>query len=78
MRRAVIAFTAFLGGLIFLLAGPAHAGPADCEQGLRGTLKLQGQPVNGAKIAVTTESGQPVKEVTTNAQGAWEDRKSVV
>ncbi|SDI09572.1 branched-chain amino acid ABC transporter permease [Nonomuraea jiangxiensis] len=71
MRRAVIAFTAFLGGLIFLLAGPAHAGPADC-QGLRGTLKLQGQPVNGAKIAVTTESGQPVKEVTSNAQGAWD------
>ncbi|RVX39593.1 amino acid/amide ABC transporter membrane protein 1 (HAAT family) [Nonomuraea polychroma] len=71
MRRAVIAFTAFLGGLVFLLAGPAHAGPADC-QGLRGTLKLQGQPVNGAKIAVTTESGQPVKEVTTNAQGTWD------
>ncbi|MEV0619898.1 branched-chain amino acid ABC transporter permease [Nonomuraea sp. NPDC050404] len=71
MRRAVIAFTAFLGGLIFLLAGPAHAGPADC-QGLRGTLKLQGQPVNGAKIAVTTESGQPVEAVTTNAQGAWD------
>ncbi|MEQ4716199.1 branched-chain amino acid ABC transporter permease [Nonomuraea sp. B19D2] len=71
MRRAVIAFTAFLGGLVFLLAGPAHAGPADC-QGLKGTLKLQGQPVNGAKIAVTTESGQPVKEVTSNAQGAWD------
>ncbi|MFG1701951.1 branched-chain amino acid ABC transporter permease [Nonomuraea sp. M3C6] len=71
MRRAVIAFTAFLGGLIFLLAGPAYAGPADC-QGLRGTLKLQGQPVNGAKIAVTTEGGQPVKEVTSNAQGTWD------
>ncbi|MGV9375207.1 branched-chain amino acid ABC transporter permease [Nonomuraea sp. NPDC003707] len=71
MRRAVIAFTAFLGGLVFLLASPAHAGPADC-QGLRGTLKLQGQPVNGAKIAVTTESGQPVKEVTSNAQGTWD------
>ncbi|MEV4010353.1 branched-chain amino acid ABC transporter permease [Nonomuraea angiospora] len=71
MRRAVIAFTAFLSGLIFLLASPAHAGPADC-QGLRGTLKLQGQPVNGAKIAVTTESGQPVKEVTSNAQGTWD------
>jgi branched-chain amino acid transport system permease protein len=67
----VIAFTAFLGGLVILLAGPAHAGPADC-QGLRGTLKLQGQPVNGAKIAVTTESGQPVQEVTSNAQGAWD------
>ncbi|MFG1611640.1 branched-chain amino acid ABC transporter permease [Nonomuraea wenchangensis] len=71
MRRAVIAFTAFLGGLIFLLAGPAHAGPADC-QGLKGTLKLQGQPVNGAKISVTTEGGQPVQEVTSNAQGIWD------
>ncbi|QFY14320.1 branched-chain amino acid ABC transporter permease [Nonomuraea phyllanthi] len=28
--------------------------------------------MNGAKIAVTTESGQPVKEVTTNAQGTWD------
>jgi branched-chain amino acid transport system permease protein len=66
----VIAFTAFLGGLILLLAAPAHA--ADPEQSLRGTLKLQGQPVNGVKIVVTTESGQPVQEVTSNAQGAWE------
>ncbi|WP_433442128.1 ABC transporter permease subunit [Nonomuraea sp. CA-141351] len=71
MRRAVIAFTAFLGGLVFLLAVPAQASTADC-QGLRGTLKLQGQPVNGAKIAVTTESGQPVKEVTSNTQGTWD------
>ncbi|MEU7744833.1 branched-chain amino acid ABC transporter permease [Nonomuraea sp. NPDC049158] len=70
MRRAVIAFTAFLGGLIFLLAVPAQAAAPD--QGLRGTLKLQGQPVNGVKIVVTTEGGQPVKEVTSNAQGAWE------
>ncbi|MFC5830915.1 branched-chain amino acid ABC transporter permease [Nonomuraea insulae] len=71
MRRAVIAFTAFLGGLIFLLAGPAQADPADC-QGLRGTLTFQGQPVNGAKIAVTDEGGQPVETVTSNAQGTWE------
>ncbi|WP_246609238.1 branched-chain amino acid ABC transporter permease [Nonomuraea rhizosphaerae] len=70
MRRAVIAFTAFLGGLIFLLAVPAQAAAPD--QGLRGSLKLQGQPVNGVKIVVTTESGQPVKEVTSNAQGTWE------
>ncbi len=70
MRRAVIAFTAFLGGLILLLAAPAHA--ADPEQSLRGTLKYQGQPVNGVKIVVTTEGGQPVQEVTSNAQGTWE------
>jgi neutral amino acid transport system permease protein len=70
LRRAVIAFTAFLGGLVILLAAPAHA--ADPDQGLRGTLKLQGQPVNGVKIVVTTEDGKPVKEVTSNAQGSWE------
>ncbi|HEX4812458.1 MAG TPA: branched-chain amino acid ABC transporter permease [Nonomuraea sp.] len=27
--------------------------------------------MNGAKIAVTTEGGQPVEEATTNAQGTW-------
>lgn len=70
MRRAVIAFTAFLSGLVFLLAAPAQATPA--EQGLRGSLNFQGQPVNGVKIVVTTESGQPVAEVTSNAQGTWQ------
>ncbi|MCK2218014.1 branched-chain amino acid ABC transporter permease [Actinomadura sp. ATCC 31491] len=28
--------------------------------------------MNGAKISVATEGGQPVKEVTSNAQGAWD------
>lgn len=70
MRRAVIAFTAFLSGLVLLLTSPAHA--AAPEQGLRGTLTFQGQPVNGVKIVVTTESGQPVAEVTSNAQGTWQ------
>ncbi|MGI5270877.1 branched-chain amino acid ABC transporter permease [Nonomuraea sp. CA-218870] len=70
MRRAVIAFTAFLGGLILLLAAPAHA--AEPEQSLRGTLNFQGQPVNGVKIVVTTESGQPVQEATSDAKGTWE------
>ncbi|NUO96327.1 MAG: branched-chain amino acid ABC transporter permease [Nonomuraea sp.] len=28
--------------------------------------------MNGVKIAVTTDGGQPVKEVTTNAQGTWD------
>lgn len=70
MRRAVIAFTAFLGGLILLLAAPALA--AEPEQSLKGTLTFQGQPVNGVKIVVTTENGQPVQEVTSSAQGTWE------
>lgn len=72
MRRAVIAFTAFLGGLtLFLLAGPANAAAVEGE-GLKGTLTFQGQPVNGARITVTTEGGEPVEEVTTNAKGGWE------
>jgi neutral amino acid transport system permease protein len=71
LRRAVIAFTAFLGGLVFLLAAPAYAGPDGC-QGVKGTLKLQGQPVNGAKVVVTTDDGKPVKEVTSSAEGTWE------
>ncbi|MEO3862923.1 branched-chain amino acid ABC transporter permease [Acrocarpospora sp. B8E8] len=71
MRRAVIAFTAFLGGVILLLS--AGAGTAWAEgEGLRGTLTFQGQPVNGVKITVTTESGAPVAEVTSDAKGAWE------
>lgn len=71
MRRAVIAFTAFLGGLIFLLASGATAAWAE-DEGLRGTLQNQGQPVNGVKISVATEDGQPVGEATTGADGTWE------
>jgi neutral amino acid transport system permease protein len=71
LRRAVIAFTAFLGGLIFLLASGATAAWAE-DEGLRGTLQNQGQPVNGVKISVATEDGQPVGEATTGADGTWE------
>lgn len=70
MRRAVIAFTAFLGGLIFLLASGSATAWAEGE-GLKGTLKHQGQPVNGVKISVTDEGGAPVGEATTNAAGEW-------
>ncbi|MEV5411802.1 branched-chain amino acid ABC transporter permease [Thermopolyspora sp. NPDC052614] len=71
MRRAVIAFTAFLGGLIFLLAAGAPAAWAE-DEGLRGTLQYQGQPVNGVKISVATEDGKPVGDATTAADGTWE------
>ncbi|GLW12249.1 hypothetical protein Misp01_73770 [Microtetraspora sp. NBRC 13810] len=71
MRRAVIAFTAFLGGLIFLLAsGPAMAWAEG--EGLKGTIQNQGQPVNGVKISVADEGGAAVGDATTDARGAWE------
>ncbi|WP_259400570.1 branched-chain amino acid ABC transporter permease [Microbispora sp. H13382] len=68
MRRAVIAFTAFLGGLVFLLSSPAWAD----GEALKGTLQNQGQPVNGVKISVAGEDGKPVGDATTGADGKWE------
>jgi neutral amino acid transport system permease protein len=68
LRRAVIAFTAFLGGLVFLLSSPAWAE----GEALKGTLQNQGQPVNGVKISVVAEDGNPVSTVTTGADGKWE------
>lgn len=71
MRRAVIAFTAFLGGLIFLLASGTPAAWAE-DESLRGTLQYQGRPVDGVKISVASEDGQPIGEATTAADGKWE------
>ena len=71
MRRAVIAFTAFLSGLIFLLAIGAPAAQAEGEK-LQGTLQSQGQPVNGVKISAVSEDGTPVGEATSGADGKWE------
>ncbi|WP_259403192.1 MULTISPECIES: ABC transporter permease subunit [unclassified Microbispora] len=68
MRRAVIAFTAFMGGLVFLLAAPAWAD----GEALKGTLQNQGQPVNGVKISVVAEDGKPVDDATSGADGKWE------
>ncbi|XVQ88954.1 ABC transporter permease subunit [Microbispora siamensis] len=68
MRRAVIAFTAFLGGIVFLLSSPAWAD----GEALKGTLQNQGQPVNGVKISVAGEDGKPVGDATTGADGKWE------
>ena len=71
MRRAVIAFTAFLGGLIFLLASGTPAAWAE-DESLRGTLQYQGRPIDGVKISVASEDGQPIGEATTAADGKWE------
>jgi neutral amino acid transport system permease protein len=68
LRRAVIAFTAFLGGLVLLLSSPAWAE----GEALKGTLQNQGQPVNGVKISVVAEDGSPVTAVTSGADGTWE------
>jgi Branched-chain amino acid ABC-type transport system, permease components len=71
LRRAVIALTAFLGGLILLLASGAPAAWAE-DESLKGTLQYQGRPISGVKISVASEDGQPVDEATTGADGTWE------
>ncbi|GII54035.1 hypothetical protein Pth03_24240 [Planotetraspora thailandica] len=68
MRSAVIAFTAFLGGLILFLAAPTAW--ADGEA-LKGTLQNQGQPVSGVKISAVTDSNAPVGDATSDAKGEW-------
>jgi branched-chain amino acid transport system permease protein len=68
----VIAFTAFLSGLVFLLAIGAGSALADGEK-LHGTLEInKGQPVNGVKISAVSEDGAPVGEATSGADGKWE------
>jgi branched-chain amino acid transport system permease protein len=66
----VIAFTAFLGGLIFLLASSSTMAWAEGE-GLKGTLRHQGQPVNGVKISVVDEGNTSVGDDTSDAKGEW-------
>jgi branched-chain amino acid transport system permease protein len=67
----VIAFTAFLSGLILLLGIGASTAYAKGER-LQGTLQVQGHPVNGVKISAASEDGKPVGEAASGADGKWE------
>ncbi|WP_433829447.1 branched-chain amino acid ABC transporter permease [Actinoplanes sp. CA-015351] len=70
MRRAVIIFTAVLGFLFTSLGLGATSALAEGES-LQGTLINAGQPVAGVVIKVAEESGTPVGEATSDAQGKW-------
>lgn len=56
------------------IQGATNPEPAAEGQGMRGSLKIAGQPVIGAKITVATEDGQLFQEVVTDAQGVWQVR----
>jgi neutral amino acid transport system permease protein len=70
LRRAVIIFTAVLGFLFTSLGLGATSALAEGES-LQGTLINAGQPVAGVVIKVAEESGTPVGEGTSDAQGKW-------
>ncbi len=73
MRRAVIAFTAFLGGLFLFLGLSATSGSAQekGKEALQGTLISDGKPVAGVKIDVKAEDGAAAGSDRSDAKGKW-------
>jgi branched-chain amino acid transport system permease protein len=72
VRKAAIALTAFLGGLLILLGvGSSTASAQSGEEALQGTLTSAGQPVPGVKIDVKAEGGAAVGSAVSDAQGKW-------
>jgi len=72
VRKAAIALTAFLGGLLIVLG--LSAGSASAQEGgeaVRGTLVSAGQPVANVKIDVKAEGGAPVGSTVSDAKGKW-------
>jgi neutral amino acid transport system permease protein len=73
VRRAGIAFTAFLGGLFLFLGLSATSASAqdEGEEALQGTLTSAGEPLAGVKIDVKVEGGEAVGSDTSDARGKW-------
>lgn len=72
MRKAAIALTAFLGGLLIVLG--LGAGSASAQEGgeaVQGTLVSAGQPVAGVKIDVKVEGGVAVGSTLSDDTGKW-------
>ncbi len=72
MRKAAIALTAFLGGLLIVLC--LGAGTASAQEGgeaVQGTLVSAGQPVANVKIDVKVEGGVAVGSAVSDDKGKW-------
>lgn len=72
MRKAAIALTAFLGGLLIVLG--LGAGSASAQEGgeaVQGTLVSAGQPVANVKIDVKVEGGVAVGSAVSDDKGKW-------
>ena len=72
VRKAAIALTAFLGGLLIVLG--LGAGSASAQEGgeaVQGTLVSAGQPVAGVKIDVKVEGGVAVGNAVSDDKGKW-------
>jgi neutral amino acid transport system permease protein len=72
VRKAAIALTAFLGGLLIVLG--LGAGSASAQEGgeaVQGTLVSAGQPVANVKIDVKVEGGVAVGSAVSDDKGKW-------
>ena len=70
--RAWLGLAAFIGALACVLG--VGAVPASAQTGgerVTGVFRFEGQPVEGIKVTVTTEAGQPAGTATSDAQGRW-------
>src|SRR4029453_6461482 len=72
VRKAAIALTAFLGGLLIVLClGAGTASAQEDGEAVQGTLVSAGQPVAGVKIDVKAEGGAAVGSAVSDDTGKW-------
>jgi branched-chain amino acid transport system permease protein len=72
VRKAAIALTAFLGGLLIVLClGAGTASAQEDGEAVQGTLVSAGQPVAGVKIDVKVEGGVAVGSAVSDDKGKW-------
>jgi branched-chain amino acid transport system permease protein len=72
VRKAAIALTAFLGGLLIVLClGAGTASAQEDGEAVQGTLVSAGQPVAGVKIDVKVEGGVAVGSTLSDDTGKW-------
>jgi len=70
MRRLLVLLLCALG-IAGALATPAGAQPEAGGESLRGTIKNDGEPIEGVEITVSTADGEEIETVETDAEGAW-------
>lgn len=71
MRRRLVVLAAALAGLFIALGLGSPGGAQEGDEGLRGRLARDGEPVSGVTITVFTQDGQEVESVETDSDGEW-------
>ncbi|HYD08772.1 MAG TPA: SpaA isopeptide-forming pilin-related protein [Acidimicrobiales bacterium] len=70
MRRLLVLLICVLG-VSGALATPAAAQAEAGGESLRGSIKNEGEPIEGVEISVSTADGEEIETVETDAEGAW-------